>query len=862
MIGSFFIKRTGSYAYTEDVQAGAGIAFAAERKGSNILYGIELDFIRLRESFVNAGRLFASAGGNLFIGKHNQLIADVNNSQTTIDVKYNNLTNGDRILLDSNANVEWMAVTSSSTPITGGYRYSVTRNLDGSGANSHYKNDPITNTGSTGDGFIEIFSANSIKGATQPGPTIVGSIRASTTYNDIAETWAIGNLNGLYGYSATAYGAAFGKYASGVPNLTVDSTNGIRIRNYTAQLAQWDTNGNILIGETGTGKSNVYITSGAVKLRNNVTDKILLDTDGSITIGQVAAGQSNVYITAGAIKLRNNTADMIELNAAGNAYFKGMIELSGSGGVKITGAGVGANGFVIDVNGIRGYSSTLGLVFDLPTNGTAPTFSSGKIKEVTFEIYTSGVIRTSATVGDGSVSSAGLLMNPTGIYGCKANQLLANANVKILADGTFSFTGDSNNQISWNGSSLAVKGSITLVNTISADSITDGTTNKVYTSTEKTKLGTVAANADVTLSAINGLLTVTGGGIKLSAGGKFCGGKDTYADANVGFFLGYESAAYKFKIYNSATKYFQYDGTDFSLVGGTITGGTVQNSIDALTHVAIVSTGLDIGGISFTATSGYLTQTTFLDLGSTTSVNEKYFKIKTTLGTELLKIRLGVNDAIYKPYFGNGVSASSYYIGESQVGSGTPTIDSSGNINIGAITAASSSFLVNSSGQLTKVNNLAPTAGLYLRGDGTSFSPLAIQVADVPTLNQNTTGNAATVTNGVYTNANNSLSGNNTTTGSVMLDGEVEITPAGAVSQSVIGKNTLIIYINDVPYTVTLTGATDGQLLFVSNDKDSVDAVLITPVRNGLNSSLSLTAGKSAFLRYRSSELTWYSTGF
>ena len=54
MIGSFFIKRTGSYAYTEDVQAGAGIAFAAERKGSNILYGIELDFIRLRESFVNA----------------------------------------------------------------------------------------------------------------------------------------------------------------------------------------------------------------------------------------------------------------------------------------------------------------------------------------------------------------------------------------------------------------------------------------------------------------------------------------------------------------------------------------------------------------------------------------------------------------------------------------------------------------------------------------------------------------------------------------------------------------------------------------------------------------------------------------
>ncbi len=48
----------------------------------------------------------------------------------------------------------------------------------------------------------------------------------------------------------------------------------------------------------------------------------------------------------------------------------------------------------------------------------------------------------------------------------------------------------------------------------------------------------------------------------------------------------------------------------------------------------------------------------------------------------------------------------------------------------------------------------AVTSGQYLRGNGTDVVMSAIQAADVPTLNQNTTGNAGTVTNGVYTTSN------------------------------------------------------------------------------------------------------------
>lgn len=137
----------------------------------------------------------------------------------------------------------------------------------------------------------------------QYGPTIVGNVRNSkTTFNDWSERWAIGNLNGLYGYGSDTYGAAFGKYAAGNSWIAIDQTNGIRILNGTTTVVgQWS-------------------------------------PAGVITIGQVASGQSNVQLSAGAVKLRNNTTDVITLLAAANgtgqiATFDGAIGLSSNGGI-------------------------------------------------------------------------------------------------------------------------------------------------------------------------------------------------------------------------------------------------------------------------------------------------------------------------------------------------------------------------------------------------------------------------------------------------------------------------------------------------------------------------------------------------
>lgn len=71
------------------------------------------------------------------------------------------------------------------------------------------------------------------------------------------------------------------------------------------------------------------------------------------------------------------------------------------GGIIKTGQAVGAgeSGVIMDTNGLRGYSNVLGEVFNLPTDGSAPTFSSGVIENTIFEVNTNSIIRTSENVG-------------------------------------------------------------------------------------------------------------------------------------------------------------------------------------------------------------------------------------------------------------------------------------------------------------------------------------------------------------------------------------------------------------------------------------------------------------------------------
>jgi hypothetical protein len=86
----------------------------------------------------------------------------------------------------------------------------------------------------------------------------VGNVRTGTTYNQVSPRWAIGNLRSLYGYAASdLYGAAFGDPSA--TNITIDATNGLRIRNGTTNKLTADTSGNLsLVGDFSMSTSGVF----------------------------------------------------------------------------------------------------------------------------------------------------------------------------------------------------------------------------------------------------------------------------------------------------------------------------------------------------------------------------------------------------------------------------------------------------------------------------------------------------------------------------------------------------------------------------------------------------------------------------
>lgn len=378
----------------------------------------------------------STIGGRINVAPTTQLTRDLAPGDGTIYVKHNQMQASDRVMMMAQGKIEFMSVNSAPTTVTAlvEYSYTVTRNLDGTGANQWYAGDAILNTGVIGSGMIDLYSLESVKGAplehiyltsngstystnkaqdnywalwpsgvvgetvyygmegtkwenihhfmkvaadlgtallateywngttwatvvglqtsgsltsggaysltwsqasqtnwaattingvsafwirwyissgavtvapwqgerrvyrfkSQWGPTIVGWVRNSLTFNDLTEHWAIGNLNGLYDRSTTIYGVAFGKYSTTTPWVSVDATDGLRMMYGNTIKGKWDVSGNITVGEPSTGKSYIYITPTDLGLWNSNTNRISLTSAGVLTIRD---GSGNAVLT-------------------------------------------------------------------------------------------------------------------------------------------------------------------------------------------------------------------------------------------------------------------------------------------------------------------------------------------------------------------------------------------------------------------------------------------------------------------------------------------------------------------------------------------------------------------------------------
>lgn len=263
-----------------------------------------------------AQETIATIGGSLIIAPSTNVESDISTIHTTIVLKHNEAETGDQLLFKKFGQLEIMQVTGGPTG-TGPYSYTVTRNRDGSGANTWIPGDSAINTGVVGDGFIDAYSRRGTKSASEVGPTIVGNVRFGTGAFDWEPRWALGNLRGLYGFATDTYGVAIGK-RTGVWQ-SWDDTNGLRMMFNNTVVSQ------ITPAGSASFTGSVTVTGGNAALidMSNVTTidggKITTGTlhanritSGTITGTQIAGTTiTGAHIQAGSIDGDRITANTI-----------------------------------------------------------------------------------------------------------------------------------------------------------------------------------------------------------------------------------------------------------------------------------------------------------------------------------------------------------------------------------------------------------------------------------------------------------------------------------------------------------------------------------------------------------------------
>lgn len=278
--------------------------------------------------------------------------------------------------------------------------------------------------------------------------------------------------------------------------------------------------------------------------------------------------------------------------------------------------------FVVgNVNGV----STVGISGDLIIDGTVLARHIQAHSITADHIGTNEIIASAANIKDGIITNAHI-----------ANATITDAKIASLDAGKIT------------AGTLAAE-------RIGASSIT---ANKLAFSnlaglntTEGSKLAGIAAGADVTLTALNGGIFVTGGGITLDSGGAIKGGQSDYATGE-GWFLGYSGGDYKFSI-GSDTEHMWWDGDRMR-----VSGHLNQTAYPGLDVILAETAGLAGYATSYPPIPWSKRIEVLMERGGT-------FRIKFYLkygggygGTQYLTAQIRVNDEPVSPEYGGYTGGS------------------------------------------------------------------------------------------------------------------------------------------------------------------------------------------------------------
>lgn len=261
----------------------------------------------------------ATIGGRILVIPTTELIAVLLKGASTVDVLHNQMANNDRVYMEADGKVEFMFIDGGDTPITGGFRYNIVRDLDGSGANEWQAGAAMVNMGQTDDGWIDLYSVQGVAAGSTTGPTIVMNVRNSLTYNDWSERAAFGNLDGLYGVSTDKYGVGIGRFDNGYNNMLITAEDGIEMRYRNGGLnitvGKWEPGGDFILGQVSLNKSNMFWDQSAGRLNfrggiNGTVVEAYIDTDGSII-----AGGGTLQLDSTGINITADSSDWFALDA-------------------------------------------------------------------------------------------------------------------------------------------------------------------------------------------------------------------------------------------------------------------------------------------------------------------------------------------------------------------------------------------------------------------------------------------------------------------------------------------------------------------------------------------------------------------
>lgn len=195
-----------------------------------------------------AQSVISTIGGRVLVTPTSSLIADIasgTGTSITIDVKHNGFAVNEWLYMASApgglAQIEVFRITAGPSTITGGYRYTVNRNQDGSGQNAWQAGDAVASLGNAlGTGYLDLSATTTTQ--SHIGPTITVYSRTSTgAWTGVKPVVSMGNLRSFVDYGSNEYGFGLGNDltltpTTGFSGMTADRANGLRMFNSSIQL--------------------------------------------------------------------------------------------------------------------------------------------------------------------------------------------------------------------------------------------------------------------------------------------------------------------------------------------------------------------------------------------------------------------------------------------------------------------------------------------------------------------------------------------------------------------------------------------------------------------------------------------------